>query len=247
MTLLLLGGQLLPFVLLLLAPSAAARQLALIAAGFALLPRVLAAVRFRQSWLGVILHPVAIVALLGIQWFGLIRFWRGQPAVWKGRAYGTTSAPADLVVRQVAALSPEVTRLVQRLWDELGSLYPELNAPPSPAPEMIQERAGFFLAYRAEEPVGCGAFQPLAGDESEVAEIRRMYVDPAWRRQGVSRAILAELENAARAAGYRMARLETGTRQPNAIRLYETSGYRRIEPWGRYQGDPLSVCFEKAL
>ena len=57
----------------------------------------------------------------------------------------------------------------------------------------------------------------------------------------------AELERLARECGFAVARLETGLRQPNAIRFYETSGYRRIEPFGRHRGDPLSVCFEKAL
>lgn len=41
--------------------------------------------------------------------------------------------------------------------------------------------------------------------------------------------------------------LETGTRQPEAIRLYETEGYQSIDCYGEYAGDPLSVCFEKRL
>ncbi|MEO5717534.1 MAG: glycosyltransferase family 2 protein, partial [Chthoniobacterales bacterium] len=87
MTLVLLGGQVLPFVLLPTAGTSMVKLLATLACGLVLLPRIIAALRFRQSWLGVVLHPVAIIALLGIQWFGLIRFLRGRPAVWKGRAY----------------------------------------------------------------------------------------------------------------------------------------------------------------
>jgi GNAT superfamily N-acetyltransferase len=74
-----------------------------------------------------------------------------------------------------------------------------------------------------------------------------MYVEPRLRRRGISRAILAELERLAREYGYTTVRIETGLRQPNAIRLYETSGYQRIERFGRHRDDPLSVCFEKAL
>jgi ribosomal protein S18 acetylase RimI-like enzyme len=56
-----------------------------------------------------------------------------------------------------------------------------------------------------------------------------------------------ELERLARECGYTTVRLETGLQQPNAIRFYETSGYQRIEPFGRHRDDPLSVCFEKTL
>ncbi|MBA3651359.1 MAG: hypothetical protein H0W66_07765 [Chthoniobacterales bacterium] len=87
MTLVLLSGQVLPFVLVLTPGTTLVRLLAGLACGLVLLPRIIAALRFRQSWLGVILHPTAIAALLGIQWFGLVRFLRGRPAVWKGRAY----------------------------------------------------------------------------------------------------------------------------------------------------------------
>lgn len=87
MTLILLCGQVLPFLLVLMPVSGPVRLLAATACVFVLLPRLLAAVLFRQTWLGVILHPLAIVALLGIQWLGLVRFLRGRPALWKGRAY----------------------------------------------------------------------------------------------------------------------------------------------------------------
>jgi len=103
------------------------------------------------------------------------------------------------------------------------------------------------VAWVKGEPVGCGAFRPLSEEENNVAEIKRMYVEPDMRRRGISRSILIELEKLARDCGYSVVRLETGLRQPNAIRLYETSGYQRIEPFGRYRDDPLSVCFEKSL
>ncbi len=87
MSVVLLCGQVLPFLLIIAPVSSSVRLLAALAVGFALLPRLIAALLFRQNWTGVILHPGAIFALLGIQWFGLVRFLRGRPAVWKGRAY----------------------------------------------------------------------------------------------------------------------------------------------------------------
>ena len=82
-TLLLLGGQVLPLVLLATAPS----PLALFATFAAILPRLIGVARFRQSLLGALLHPLGICTLVAIQWFAFIRSQRHQPAVWKGRSY----------------------------------------------------------------------------------------------------------------------------------------------------------------
>jgi hypothetical protein len=80
-TLLLLGGQVLPLVLLIGAPS----PLALLAAAAIFLPRALGMARFRQPLLGALLHPFAIGALLAIQWAAFFRSLRRCPSVWKGR------------------------------------------------------------------------------------------------------------------------------------------------------------------
>lgn len=152
-----------------------------------------------------------------------------------------------IVVRRADPLAPELLLLVQHLWDELAQLYPEAKAPPSAPPIVAGERSGFVVAWLEGAAVGCGAFRPLAPNEPAVVEIKRMFVEPSARRRGVSRAILWELERLARASDFSVVRLETGMRQPGAIRLYETSGYQRIERFGRYRDDPLSVCFEKAL
>jgi GNAT superfamily N-acetyltransferase len=67
------------------------------------------------------------------------------------------------------------------------------------------------------------------------------------RGQGISRLMLKELESLARRRGFRVLRAETGTRQPEAMKLCETSGYHRIECFGEYAGDPFSVCYERIL
>lgn len=100
------------------------------------------------------------------------------------------------------------------------------------------------VAYRGDEPVGCGAFRAYT---AEAVEIKRMFVLPAHRGQGVATAILVELEAWARAAGHPTAVLETGKRQPAAVRLYEKSGYVRIDNFGKYAGVANSVCLAKAL
>lgn len=94
-TVLLLGGQVLPFVLLaaggLGGVPGAATAAASGAASLAWGTRFLAAWRFRQSWLGALLHPLGVFLLLAIQWWALTRHLLGRPASWKGRSYPARS------------------------------------------------------------------------------------------------------------------------------------------------------------
>lgn len=91
-TVLLLGGQVLPFVTLMLANSPAASAVSSVAAMAVLLPRLIGALRYRQPLLSAFLHPIGVCVLLFIQWFAFFRSLRRKPAVWKGRAY--TPAPS---------------------------------------------------------------------------------------------------------------------------------------------------------
>lgn len=155
------------------------------------------------------------------------------------------SSSFPCIVRRGSGSAPEVQRLVTRLWEELGALYPEMKS--AVFKEIAGPRAGFVVAWVEDEAIGCGAWRQISDSETEVAEIKRMFVEPALRGRGISRLILNQLEAFARADGYSIVRLETGLRQPPALRLYQSSGYRRIPPYGRYRDDPLSVCFEKKL
>lgn len=100
------------------------------------------------------------------------------------------------------------------------------------------------VAWVNGDAVACGVLRPL---EPGVGEIKRMFVDNANRRQGLARRILGELEALAPKLGFSLIRLETGTRQPEAIALYQGSGYQPIDAYGEYVGDRFSVCFEKHL
>lgn len=100
------------------------------------------------------------------------------------------------------------------------------------------------LCYEGREPVGSGAikaFEPLT------MEVKRMYVDTGMRGRGIAARILGELEQWARELGMARIVLETGKRQPEAIRLYEKKGYSRISNYGPYKEVENSVCFEKSL
>ena len=103
-----------------------------------------------------------------------------------------------------------------------------------------------FLVARDTDgrAVGCGALRP---HRDGVAEVKRMYVRPDARGRGVSRVLLAALEDAARDRGFHTIRLETGTEQPEAMALYAGAGYVPIEGFGAYADHPASRCFERRL
>ena len=104
---------------------------------------------------------------------------------------------------------------------------------------------GVFLIGRIDgEAVACGG---VARYDETTAEIRRMYVVPEGRGRGLSRRVLAALENEARALGYSLVRLETGSLQAAAIGLYVSAGFGPIPRYGPFVDDPRSVCFEKRL
>ena len=100
------------------------------------------------------------------------------------------------------------------------------------------------VAYAGEKAVGCGAFKEF--DETSV-EIKRMFVRENSRGKGIAVEILRELETWARELNYKFAVLETGKKQPEAIRLYEKSGYESIPNYGQYAGLDNSVCMKKLL
>jgi len=100
------------------------------------------------------------------------------------------------------------------------------------------------VAYQDGQPVGCGAFKEY---ELGAVEIKRMFVRPELRGQGIAQAVLWELEEWAQQEGYTGCVLETGKRQPEAIRLYEKRGYTYIPNFGQYAGDDNSVCLQKII
>lgn len=100
------------------------------------------------------------------------------------------------------------------------------------------------IAYEKEVPIGCGAIKEYASD---VMEIKRMFVLPNKRGQGIASAILKELEHWAVELRYEKCILETGNKQPEAIQLYKKNNYMLIANYGQYENVASSVCFEKKL
>lgn len=117
------------------------------------------------------------------------------------------------------------------------------DAPVDPA-EFSPPRGLFLVALLDGVPVGCGGWRDL-GDGR--VEVKRMFTAPAARGRGVARALLAELERTAAAAGHGRVVLETGLAQPEAMTLYGSAGYHPIDGFGHYAGRPLSRAFGKDI
>lgn len=100
------------------------------------------------------------------------------------------------------------------------------------------------LVMYGDKAIGCGAIKQL---DPGVVEIKRMFVQPDYRGQAVGSSILSALEVWAREMGMKKCMLETGRRQPDAIRLYTKNGYREIPNYGQYVGMANSICFEKTI
>ncbi len=101
-----------------------------------------------------------------------------------------------------------------------------------------------IVAYEGRLPVGCGAIKEYSKDTMEV---KRMYVPPSKRGSGIATYILKELEEWTIEMKFSRCILETGEKQPEALRLYEKNEYRRIPNFGQYENVKESICFEKML
>ncbi|HWL86906.1 MAG TPA: GNAT family N-acetyltransferase [Polyangiaceae bacterium] len=155
-------------------------------------------------------------------------------------------ASGGLEIRPTALGAPVSQSLIAELNRELAALYPEPGANHFrlEESEVAGERGAFVVAYLESEPVGCGAIR--LGDDA-AAEVKRMFVAPRWRGIGISRPLLAALEERATQIGAKRVVLETGVRQSEALALYANCGYERIAPFGEYVDSPLSICMGKLL
>jgi GNAT superfamily N-acetyltransferase len=100
------------------------------------------------------------------------------------------------------------------------------------------------IAYKNNSALGCGAFKIHEGN---FVEIKRMFVAPEGRREGIASKVLTELETWATELKFTKSILETGKQQPEAIELYKNCGYSITANFGFYENVANSVCFEKVL
>jgi GNAT superfamily N-acetyltransferase len=141
--------------------------------------------------------------------------------------------------------SSEALALIAELDAHLGSRgYPQESRHGYSVQKLLREAVAFFVARYDGASAACGGVQ-LYG--VEYAEVKRMYVRPAFRGIGMGKLMLNHLAEYARQRGVAMLRLETGIYELAAIGLYEGFGFQRRRPFGEYRDDPFSLYYEKDL
>ena len=162
-------------------------------------------------------------------------------------AFGFAKPPVPLVFEATTPDDADTGVLIERLNDELAAVATHANENhfSLAADEVSGDRGRMIRARLGEQLVACGAVRSI---EQGVAEIKRMYVDPACRGMKVGAAVLDQLELHARRLGVDTLRLETSAKQQAALRLYQGFGFDRCDPWGEYLDSPeTSLCFSKRI
>lgn len=139
---------------------------------------------------------------------------------------------------------PDIIALIAELDAYQGSLYPPEACYTLDIAALAQPQVRFAVARDAAGVArGCAAV--VLG--ADYGEIKRMYVQPALRGQGVAALLLQHLTAAAQAAGCPALMLETGPLQPAALAFYTAQGFARCAAFGDYPDHPLSVFMRKPM
>src|SRR3954454_17018701 len=144
---------------------------------------------------------------------------------------GTLRDGAVATFRVLPYDHPVSRELVERVQQEYVQRYGGPDEAVVDPAEFLPPEGLFLVAEVDGMPAGCGAWRAL---DPDVAEIKRVYVEPGFRRLGLARLIVAELEEGAARAGHGSVVLNTGHEQPEALALYANLGYRPVDGYGIY-------------
>ncbi|GAB3936046.1 GNAT family N-acetyltransferase [Mucilaginibacter myungsuensis] len=148
-----------------------------------------------------------------------------------------------ITLHRITSANPDFRLLITQLDADLREMYADLMDSYDQH-NIIEQIDTVVIAYHDDAPVGCGCFKAF---DSESVELKRMFVARDARGKGISKLVLAELENWAAELGYRYTVLETGSKNIEAQALYRKSGYGVTPSYGPYVDLPDSVCMRKCL
>ena len=153
---------------------------------------------------------------------------------------------SETTIRPADPFDPDSLALVHAMEAEVAELYSDrsgsIHSVPADPADMVPPAGDFLVVVHDGRLAGCGGIKRL---DDQACEIKRMYIRPEARGNGLSTRLLEALEQRCRELGYSIARLDTADRQPAAIPLYEGAGYRRIPPYN--DNDLATYWFEKEL
>jgi GNAT superfamily N-acetyltransferase len=152
----------------------------------------------------------------------------------------------DIEIRAARFADPAVQQVVRQALADLGQRYGSSSSgddTPVALTDFDPPSGAFFVAVDGDALVGCGGWRAHGQD----AELKRMYTAPAVRGRGVARRLLAAIEESAQTAGCKRVILETGDKHPEAIGLYTSAGYERIEDFGFYKDHAGVVSYARTL
>ncbi|MEI7779472.1 MAG: GNAT family N-acetyltransferase [Actinomycetes bacterium] len=160
-----------------------------------------------------------------------------------------------MTIREVPADDAAVVALAAAQQTELNVRYgaglteSEIDRVRSTPQPPLSPAARWLLIEEEGQAVGCVAVQSLAAshDRPQTGEIKRLFVRLESRGHGHSRMLMTAAEELARTLGFIDLWLETGMKQPEAMSLYETSGWTPITPYGYWRDSPNSRAFAKIL
>jgi putative acetyltransferase len=148
-----------------------------------------------------------------------------------------------IILKRTNSSNPDFRNLTILLDKELHNQYGDLQSEYDRYNHIIDINT-VVIAYRDKSAVGCGCFKQI---DDTSAELKRMFVKPDERGQGIASSILTELELWAKEIGFSYSILETGDKQHEAIALYQKIGYVIIPNYGQYSGMESSICMRKEL
>lgn len=139
--------------------------------------------------------------------------------------------------------NPDFIELCHKLDNDLDSRY-SISQAEYDQHSKIGKLETVIVCYINGGAVSCGCFKKV---DKGTVEIKRMYVEPSYRRKGISSKLLLELEKWAKDLNFKLSLLKTGKGQPEAIELYKKAGYEVIENYGPYVDIENCVCMRKEI